>query len=152
MILISIGVFYVVRISPYQINSNYVTEDGFSYTSNLVFLSNKNIKYDNKSDYVINISNMTTENENYAVKLVLNDEFIEKCNCNDKLLSIDKLRYSIGDGVTRTIDSNNMIITTGFIAREQVDTLKLSMWVEGITEENEYYFYGKFEIVPIDEL
>jgi len=154
MIVISTSIFFLFRITPNNINynSNYTTETGFSYTSNLIFLSNKNTGNDNRNTYVINISNMTEYNENYAVKLVLNDEFIKKCNCNDRLLPISKLRYNIGDGVVRSVDQSNMILTTGFIGTKKVDTLKFSMWIEGMSQSDEYYFYGKLEIVPIDEL
>ena len=153
MTLIIVGVYFIFRVNPskFNYNSEYNNDNGFSYSSNLVFLSDKNFGQDNSNSYVVNISNMTEYNENYVIKLNLNDDFIKKCNCSDKLLSYDKIKYSIADGVERSIDNQDMILSTGFIASKGVDKLNIKIWVDESVNE-EIYFYGIIDIIPINDL
>ena len=154
MILIITGAYFTLRITPSKISytDGYIDEDGFSYSSNLIFLNDNIIGKDNSNEYVINISNMTEFNENYVIKLVLNDEFIKKCNCDDKLVTIDKIRYSIGNGIDRKIENNEMILSTGFIRKKEINELKVKMWLEDVDPKQESYFYGKLEIIPFDDM
>ena len=154
MILITTGAYFALRITPSKLNSTnvYVDEDGFSYSTNLVFLNSNTINKEHSNEYAINISNKTDSNENYVIKLSLNDEFIKKCNCDDQLVTIDKIRYSIADGIDRKIDNSEMILSTGFIRENEIDELKIKLWLEDVNKKEESYFYGKLEIIPMDDM
>ena len=154
MILITTGAYFALRITPSKLNSTnvFIDEDGFSYSTNLVFLNTNTINKEHGNEYVINISNKTDSNENYVIKLSLNDDFIKKCNCDDKLVTIDKLRYSIDDGIDRKIENTDMILSTGFIKKNEINELKVKLWLEDVDKKQETYFYGKLEIIPMDDM
>ena len=150
MFLIVLGAYFVFRVDPsdYKYEGDFKIEDGFSYSSNLVFLNDGNNK-DNSNEYIINISNMTDYNENYELQLNYNDDFIAKCNCSEKLVPLDKIKYSIDDGVVRNLSAQNKVLSTGFIAKSTMTQVKVKMWLEGLEKDKEGYFYGKLDIVPM---
>jgi hypothetical protein len=154
MVIITTGAYFALRITPSKIKDTniYIDENGFSYSTNLVFLNNSTVDQKNGNEYTINISNKTEKNENYVIKLSLNEDFIKKCNCDDQLVTIDKIRYTIDNGVERKIDNSDMILSTGFIRINEINELKVKMWLEDIDQEEESYFYGKLEIIPFDEV
>lgn len=154
MAIITTSAYFALRITPSKIKGTniYIDENGFSYSTNLVFLNNSTIDKDNSNEYTINISNKTEKNENYVIKLSLNEEFIKNCNCEDQLVTIDKIRYTIDNGIERKIENKDMILSTGFIKNNDINTLKVKLWLEDVDEDEESYFYGKLEIIPFDEV
>lgn len=150
MILIVFVAYLVFRVDPsdYKYEGDYKIEDGFSYSSNLVFLNDGNTK-DNTNEYVINISNMTDYNENYEIQLNYNDDFISKCNCSEKLIPMDKIKYSIDNGIDRNLTYQSKVLSTGFIAKSTMKQVKVKIWIEGLEKDKEGYFYGILDIVPM---
>ena len=151
MVIMVVAAYFIFKVDPgdFQYEEDYQMEDGFSYSSNLVFLNDGN-KKNNSNEYIINISNMTEYNENYEIQLNYNEEFITKCNCADKIVPINKIKYSIDEGIDRGINGTENILSTGFIAKSTIKKVRVKLWFEGLEDNIEGYFYGKLDIVPIN--
>ena len=152
MVIISLGIYIAIRVNPYYIYAEDLDRgEGFSYTSRLIYLNQKNIG-DKDNEYEITLSNMTNNNINYIMRMVPDDESINACNCGDSIISYTELRYSLEDTIERSFSDSNMIFTTGNIHPLERETIPIKIWIREDFESDNCNFYGKIVLEKIEDM
>ena len=109
--------------------------------------------------YEFDIVNRSDTKYQYQVKLVLDDEEIEKDGCSNKILDDSVIRYQlIRNSSLITIDTlgnqNNWVIDTTSIAVNKTNKYSLRLW---LAEDagNEYmnkHFHAKIEVHLVEDI
>lgn len=162
MVLFGVVGYYTLRVDNTTLGDslNEVVSDNLSSSSQIVILTKNNIKTDNEglngTDYTINITNNSLEIVNYKIKLVSDTRAVTNCNCADRLLPVNMIRYSLNNKNIQilSLNSNNeMIITTGSIKSGKTKKLKINMWVSDTIDSTvDYHFHGYFKVEKVENL
>ena len=154
MVVITSAIYLGLRVDPYDAYAeNYVDEgNGFSYTVRMIYLNQKNIGTKDNA-YSITLSNKTNNNINYIIRMVPDEESIESCNCREKLISYDKLRFSLEDKQEKRFTNQDMVLTTGFIHPQETEEIPINIWIDETENKNdEMHFYGKIVLEKIEDM
>ena len=85
--------------------------------------------------------------------MVPDEESIESCNCREKLISYDKLRFSLEDKQEKRFTNQDMVLTTGFIHPQETEEIPINIWIDETENKNdEMHFYGKIVLEKIEDI
>ena len=112
----------------------------------------------NTKAYEFDIINKYDKGFKYQVKLLLDEEEIEKDNCSDKILDDSVIRYQlIRNSSFITIDNlsntEDWILDTSSLSANKTAKYKLRLWIDenAGNEHMNKHFHGKIEVNLVEE-
>ena len=157
MVTICISIFLGLRVDTYQLYDADFYQNGVSITGQLLALSSKNIMSDadglKSNTYIVGYTNNTGRDINFLVRLAYDEQNMEKCKCEDKLVNIRKIKFSINGEIVQQFSDEAMIITAGMLKSHDSGELTIRFWLdEELKEEEECFFYGKFILEELEDM
>ena len=148
MLTIMISAYFGLKVDSYHLYDSSKNKGSYlSFSSRLVFLNQKNIMSDldglKSSTYLVDFSNTTAESINYIIRLVLDEDSIEQCNCENEIVDFDKIRYSIDGKSVLSFRDENMIIETGTIQSQKNEKFNIRFWLNDQVDTSKCHFYGR---------
>lgn len=149
MLTIMVSAYFALRVDSYHFYDSSNNNQGsyLSFSSRLVFLNQKNIMSDldglNSNSYLVDFSNTTAETINYIIRLVLDEDSIQQCNCENEIVEYDKIRYSIDGKNVLSFHDDNMIIETGTIPSKKSEKFNIRFWLNDQVDSSKSHFYGR---------
>jgi len=157
MITISISVFLGFKVDSYQLYDSGYYLSNFTMTGQLVALSRKSVLKDEeglKSQvYTLEYFNNTDHDINFLIRFARDEETIQRCNCEEKIIPYQKIKYSL-DGVhVQSFSDETMILSAGMLKSRKSDQFKVRFWIDdSLEEEEECFYYGKFVIEELEDM
>ncbi|MBP5678227.1 MAG: hypothetical protein J6X28_00165 [Bacilli bacterium] len=156
MVTISLSVFLGLKVDSYQLyDSNYYPSN-FTMTGQLVTLSEKNVLHDleglSSKKYKVEYFNNTDHDINFLIRFAVDESTQEKCNCMDKIVDYQKIKFSLDGEHVQTFSDETMIISAGMIKSRKSDTFQVRLWLDDSLQDQECYFYGKFVLEELEDM
>ena len=156
MITISVSVFLGLSVDKYKLYDASYYASNFTMRGQLVALSSNDVMSDEdglkSQTYNVKYSNNTSRHINYLLRFTLDEETIERCNCRDRIVSFQKLKYSIDGKSVQQFTDETMIITAGMLSSRKSDSLKIHLWIDESMEDSDCLYYGKFIIEELEDM
>lgn len=150
LLFIVIG-YYSLRVTNDTQISNYNKKIS-TVTSNgeVITLTSKNIMTDieglKSKRIVYKLENNSGEDIEYKVILNQDKNYTDICNCADRIINNNYIRYTTDDKVIKTLGEDR-VIYEGKLSNKCSKTIKLRVWVdEAIPTDKDYHFHGYLEI------
>lgn len=129
-------------------------QNHLSMTGSLLSLSSQNVlnEEDGLKSSVIPLSfqNGSGDNVNYVIRLVRDQDRISMCDCEDKIVSYQDLRFSLDGKTVQKFQDGEMVLTTGMIPNLEEEKISLRIWIDESVSYDSYY-YGKFLLEELEE-
>ena len=147
-----------LKVDSYRIYNPTSTDNGsyLSFSSRLVFLNQKHIMNDldglQSSTYLIDFSNTTTETINYIIRLVVDENSIKECNCENEIVEYDKIRYSVDGKNVLSFHDENMIVDAGTIPSKKSEKINVRFWLNDQVDVSKCHFYGRLVFEELGDI
>ena len=98
----------------------------------------------------LELNNTISEDYNYKIVFVEDEEMKNKCHCSSDLFNIEDIRYSIDGLNVKSFTKDNMLITTGYLGMGKKDKINLKIWLDK-NSQSIGHFHGKIYFEKIEE-
>ena len=158
MLTIMISAYFGLKVDTYSLYDSTSNDKGsyLSFSSRLVFLNQKNIMNDveglQSNSYLVDFSNTTAETINYIIRLVLDEDSIEQCNCVNEIVEYDKIRYSVDGENVLSFQDDSMVVETGTLHSQKSEKINIRFWLNDQVDASKCHFYGRLVFEELGDI
>lgn len=155
MITIGISIFLGLKVDSYQIYDPEYYQNAISLSGQLLTISSNHIMSDSlglqSNGYTVRYKNNTGKNINFLLRLAIDEDQLEKCNCEENLVDIRKIKFSLNGETIQQFSDEAMIITAGMLKAHDSGEMNIRIWFDESVESNSI-FYGKFTLEQLEDM
>lgn len=157
MVLIVVLLYLFINVDSYNLDAFHDTPAISTSSSGIMSLNNRLILSDEAGlgtdEYVVEFSNNSTENINYIIRIVNDEDSISECDCGELIVPFDKIKYSVNSSPAMGFDDSLMVIKTGMIEAKSQEKISIRIWFdESLDKSHNNYFFGRVLLEQIEDM
>lgn len=162
LVMVFMVAFVIIGYNALKFDNNLLLNDiknikvaeNVSSSSQTILLTDNDVMKDEEglSSYVykINVKNDTSNAVSYQLNLVKDENVLSICDCGNKQLNSNQIKYSLNDGRVKVLN-NDMLIKDINLENGEAENILVRVWVDSENEnvETGSHFHGHFVLNEI---